>query len=83
MSLRRFPASLTALRGLAIAAIVCASVAAFTNAQFRYREFFSGVTVGILLVLVISLFSAHPAEVEAPPASLPPGNESGRTDLRK
>jgi hypothetical protein len=64
MSIRRFPVSLAAMRSLAVAALLCASVSGFTTTQFRYRDFFSGVTVGILLVLVIALFRAHSAEVD-------------------
>lgn len=64
MSIRRFPISLAAMRALAVVALLCAAVAGFTTAQFRYRDFFSGVTVGILLVLVIALFRANPSDIE-------------------
>jgi hydrogenase-4 membrane subunit HyfE len=83
MSMRRFPASLTALRTLAVVAVACAAVAAFTNAQFRYRDFFGGITVGILVVLVIALFTAHAAEVEGPGSPPSPRNGSDETSLRK
>jgi hypothetical protein len=64
MSIRRFPVSLSAMRTLAVAALLCAAAAGFPSVQFKYRDFFSGVTVGILLVLVIALFRSHSAEVD-------------------
>jgi hypothetical protein len=83
MSMRRFPASLTALRALAIIATVCAAAATFSHAQFRYKDFLGGVTIGILLVLVIALFSAHPAEVEWPDAQERREADSAKAHIQK
>jgi hypothetical protein len=69
------------MRTLAVAAILCAAVTGFPSAQFKYRDFFSGVTVGILLVLVIALFRAHSAEVDGDDST--GGNEIQRPGTQK
>ena len=71
MSLRLPPASLRALRGLGVVAVVSAAATAYTPATYRYHSFFAGVTLGLLLVLTVMLFRAHAAEVEELPANPP------------
>jgi hypothetical protein len=73
MSMRLLPATLSAMRGLAIAALVCAAVAAYSLPSYRYHQFFAGATVGILLVLIVILFRAPAAEVEIMPHESPNG----------
>ena len=67
MSMHLLPATLRAMRGLAIAALICAAIAAYSAANYRYHQFFAGATVGILLVLIVMLFRAPAAEVEIMP----------------
>jgi hypothetical protein len=71
MSMRVLPATLSAMRGLAVAALACAAAAAYTRADYRYHQFFAGATVGILLVLAVLLFRAPAAEVEIMPHESP------------
>jgi len=58
-----------------VAALASAAATAYTPATHHYHSFFSGVTVGILLVLAVSLFRAHAAEVEDLPPAKPRGQE--------
>lgn len=67
MSMRVLPATLTAMRGLAVAALACAAATAYTKPEYRYHQFFAGATVGVLLVLTFLLFRAPAAEVEVMP----------------
>ncbi len=64
MSMRLLPASLRAMRGLVFAAIGFAAAAACSPVNYRYHVFFEGATLGVLLVLAVTLWRAHPAEVE-------------------
>ena len=81
MSIRRFPVSLAAMRTLAVAALLCAAATGFPSTQFKYRDFFSGVTVGILLVLLIALFRTNSAEVDGDHAVGP--KQIPEADLQK
>jgi 4-hydroxybenzoate polyprenyltransferase len=67
MSMRLLPATLRAMRALAVAALVCAAIAAYSAANYRYHQFFAGATIGVLLVLIVMLFRAPAAEVEIMP----------------
>jgi peptidoglycan/LPS O-acetylase OafA/YrhL len=67
MSLHLLPVSLRVMRGLVVLAIAFAAAAAYTSTEYRYHEFFAGAALGVLLVLAVCLFRAHPAEVEELP----------------
>jgi len=86
MSLRTIPATLRTMRLLALLALALAAVSAYATPAFRYRMFCAGSAVGVLLVLVVVLFRAHPAEVEAMPHERPAPESvtsaSARSDAR-
>jgi hypothetical protein len=56
MSAKNSNAVVPTMRVLLIVALACACLATFSPATYRYHEFFSGVTLGVLLVATLVSF---------------------------